>query len=101
MRRACRRSARILARVVLPTRRGPSTTRKRGGSAPARALGARLAAVESGALIGIAYRVAGAIIAECLRSPMRDTQACAPVQGLDAQKSSRHLQDSVAKISKP
>src|SRR6266571_27733 len=30
MRRAWRRSARILARVVLPTRRGPSMTMKRG-----------------------------------------------------------------------
>src|SRR5579859_393747 len=51
MRRACRRSARILASVVLPTRRGPSMTIKRGDCRPRSGEGARLAAVDSLAAI--------------------------------------------------
>src|SRR6266481_5301358 len=47
MRRACRRSARTWARVVLPTRRGPSITMKRGGCGPRCGRRARLAAEES------------------------------------------------------
>src|SRR5271170_68309 len=51
MRRACRRSARILARVVLPTRSGPSMTMNRGDCGPRSGTGARLAAVDSLAAI--------------------------------------------------
>src|SRR5580700_4749281 len=51
MRRAWRRSARILARVVLPTRSGPSMTMKRGDCGPRSGCGARLAAVDSLAAI--------------------------------------------------
>src|SRR5437879_4569633 len=47
MRRAWRRSARTWARVVLPTRRGPSITMKRGGCGPRCGRRARLAAEES------------------------------------------------------
>src|SRR2546429_8373726 len=47
MRRAWRRSARTRARVVLPTRRGPSITMKRGGCGPRCGRRARLAAEES------------------------------------------------------
>src|SRR5712691_11187506 len=51
MRRACRRSARILARVVLPTRRGPSMTMKWGGCGPLCGTRARRAAEDSLAAI--------------------------------------------------
>src|SRR5712692_5983830 len=47
MRRAWRRSARMRARVVLPTRRGPSMTMKRGGCGPRCGTRARLAAEDS------------------------------------------------------
>src|SRR6267154_4521527 len=47
MRRACRRSARILASVLLPTRSGPSMTMKRGACGPRVGTGARLAEVDS------------------------------------------------------
>src|SRR5712692_1215805 len=51
MRRACRRSARILARVVVPTRRGPSMTMKWGGCGPLCGTRARRAAEDSLAAI--------------------------------------------------
>src|SRR5713226_10849 len=47
MRRACRRSARMRARVLLPTRKGPSMTMKRGGWGLRCGTRARLAAEES------------------------------------------------------
>src|SRR6266436_4154809 len=47
MRRAWRRSARMRARVVLPTRKGPSITIKRGGWGLRCGTRARLAAEES------------------------------------------------------
>src|SRR5271167_5137392 len=51
MRRAWRRSARILARVFLPTRSGPSMTMNLGDCGPRSGCGARLAAVDSLAAI--------------------------------------------------
>src|SRR5277367_4770647 len=68
MRRAWRRSARILASVVLPTRSGPSMTMKRGDCGPRSGLGARFAAVDSLAAIfreaAIGSRLMIGIIAE-------------------------------------
>src|SRR5438045_7772750 len=54
MRRACRRSARTRASVLLPTRSGPSMAMKRGGCGPRWGTSARLAAEES--LPGIVRR---------------------------------------------
>src|SRR5260370_34810748 len=47
MRRACRRVARMRARVVVPTRKGPSMTMKRGGCGLRCGRRARLVAEES------------------------------------------------------
>src|ERR1700739_1333921 len=59
MRRAWRRSARMRARVVLPTRRGPSITMKWGGCEAGCGWRARLAEEEAGPGMGPQVKSSG------------------------------------------
>src|SRR5713226_5090832 len=76
MRRACRRSARMRARVLLPTRKGPSMTMKRGGWGLRCGMRARLAAEESSlGIVGLDRKRSaadGRIIAELRQEFWRD-----------------------------
>src|SRR5712692_10907137 len=85
MRRACRRSARMRARVLLPTRKGPSMTMKRGGWGLRCGTRARLAAEESSlGIVGLDRKRSaadGRIIAELARARVL---ACLPDTTVEA-----------------